>query len=659
MKLAKMCVVGMLLVATVANSQINTYQDFVNEFNTLEKQSLFEQVKFKTQEQANTLLGSPLSNQYNLRYTRLELTVNPAVRAIQQGKVTHYYTANQDLNLLKFDLVNDLTVDSVKRGNTNFTFTHSQDTVSITLANTVNTNQLDSVSIYYHGVPGNSGFGASFTVDFNGNTPIMSTLSQPYGARDWWPTKQTLNDKIDSVDVYITCPSLYKVGSNGLLKASVVNGANTTYKWQHRYPIPAYLVAFAVSDYAVYSDFAPVSNGTVEILNYVYPSDLAEAQAQTPKTIEFMQLFDSLFCPYPFINEKYGHAQWNWGGGMEHQTMSFMGGFGFELVSHELAHMWFGDKITCGTWEDIWLNEGFATYLTGLSYEFVDPEWFPSWKELSHNSIISQPCGSVWVNDTTNSDRIFSSRLSYRKGSYLLHMLRYRLGDADFFQALRNYITDPALVFNYTQTQRLVYHLETQSGQNLTEFFNDWFYGEGFPIYTVNWTQLEDNTLILNVSQEPSCGGGPFFEGPVPFVVKNTSSNTSFSFNQTTQNQSFSFQLDYKIDSLLIDPLYWVVQQSEVNYQFPSDVLEEQILYANPNPANSVLTFTSQNPLTPITQISVYNTMGQLVAVKTLENPQTGQADINIEHLPTGYYVAGVQIGNTTQNIVRLRFAKN
>ncbi len=131
---------------------------------------------------------------------------------------------------------------------------------------------------------------------------------------------------------------------------------------------------------------------------------------------------------------------------MEHQTISFEGYFGEELLSHELAHQWFGNSITCASWSDIWLNEGFATYLSGIIIEKNDPaENWLAWKKDLINYICSEPGGSVYVQDTTSYQRIFDGRLSYSKGAMVLHMLRSELGDSIFFTSIKNYLNDPLL----------------------------------------------------------------------------------------------------------------------------------------------------------------------------------------------------------------------
>ena len=196
-------------------------------------------------------------------------------------------------------------------------------------------------------------------------------------------------DKIDSMDVFITTPLDQLAAGNGKLMSITEIDGKLVHHWRHRHPIVSYLVALAVTNYEAYSDFVYLTNGdSIEILNYVYPENLDQIKDATKSSIDIMTLFNDLVGTYPYADEKYGHAQFGWGGGMEHQTMSFMGSFSFNLQAHEMAHQWFGDKVTCGSWTEIWLNEGFATYLTGLTYEnFSTDEYWPLWKSSTRNSI--------------------------------------------------------------------------------------------------------------------------------------------------------------------------------------------------------------------------------------------------------------------------------
>src|SRR5690606_24841271 len=292
------------------------------------------------------------------------------------------------MNTITFELVDNMTVSQVTQRGTPLTFSqNNNDEVVITLPQMQNQNVLDSLSISYSGNPISSGFG-SFEVYTRNGDPVLWTVSEPFGAKAWWLCKQDLIDKIDMIDIFITTPRFnpsneeYVAVSNGLELGQTINGSNKTTHYKHQYPIPAYLVAIAVTNYAVYSHTVANNGNPFDIINYIYPEDLNYAQQRTPVTVDIMNLYTDLFEPYPYAEEKYGHAQFGWGGGMEHTTVSFMGGLSRGLIAHELGHQWFGDKVTCGSWQDIWLNEGFATYLAGMVIENLDGEAaFRSWKQ--------------------------------------------------------------------------------------------------------------------------------------------------------------------------------------------------------------------------------------------------------------------------------------
>ena len=521
----------------------------------------------------------------NFVYQRMEWEINPDTLFIR-GVVTTWFKSNvNNLDEIEFDLFSTMMVDSVLRNNQKLIFNQNQNKINITLPESLNNGQLDSVSVYYKGNPGSSESGA-FSKTKHNNVSNIWTLSEPYGAMEWWPCKQSLVDKIDSIDIIVTSPKAYRTASIGVLVSETVNNELRTMHWKHRFPIATYLIAVSVTNYASYSDYLELDDTRqIEILNYVYPENLNEAKEKTPRTVEIMHLFNDLIGEYPFASEKYGHAQFGWGGGMEHQTMSFMGGFSFGLVAHELSHQWFGDYITLGSWQDIWLNEGFASYLTGLAYEHIETEWWYTWKKANVERIVSMPGGSVFVTDTTDIGAIFSGRLSYSKGAYILHMLRWVLGDEDFYAGIKNYFNDPEIANGFARTYQLIEHMESAGDTTLTEFFNDWFYGEGFPIYSASYMPDKANSTKIVLSQITSHQSVDFFEMPVPVRVYNSNKTDSadFRLNNTTNNQEFFVEPGFKVAELKIDPDYWLVSKTEEIVGLPTiPAADNIIVYPNP-----------------------------------------------------------------------------
>lgn len=551
---------------------------------------------------------------YDLVYQRMEWNVDPAIKYIS-GKVTSYFKSKTDnLTEIGFDLDSLMTIDSVFYQNQKVQVKRNGDRFFIQFENPVSFGQIDSVSVFYQGEPEKqqTGFGA-FGMGIHDGFPVMWTLSEPYGAREWWPCKQSLTDKIDSIDVIVNTPELYRTASNGVVVEDTVEAGYRKMHWKHRHPIATYLVAIAVTNYATYSDWLELEDGRkIEILNYVYPEKLDQAKTETPITADIIGLYNRLIGEYPFADEKYGHAQFEWGGGMEHQTMSFMFNFNFNLVAHELAHQWFGDYITLGSWQDIWLNEGFATFLEGLAFENLKPEWWYRFRKLNVERIISQPGGSVFVKDTTNESVIFSSRLSYSKGAWLLHMLRWELGDEKFFNGLRSYYNDPAVANGFATTSQFVKHMETAGDTTLTEFFNDWFYGEGYPLYSAGYKNAGDGFYKISLSQTPSHPSVSFFEMPVPvrFYSEGKTDSVDFRLIHTQNDQDFTVKVDFPVDSMVIDPEYWLISKTVKVTGTPlvQDITE---FYVYPNPVQNKFSVVLPDGQ-PFRSIRIYSSAGQL-----------------------------------------------
>ena len=596
---------------------------------------------------------SSVTDNYDLKYHRFQWQVDPAVNYIQ-GVVTSYFVPTvPGFSEIDFDLANTLTVDSVIFQNNSVAFSQvAGDLLQVTLSSVVPAGQLDSVSVYYRGIPVGGGFGSfvQTTHDTLLHTPVIWTLSEPFGAKDWWPCKQSLNDKVDSIDVIVTTPWQYRVASNGLLIEEYQNGNDKVYHWQSHYPIAAYLVAIGVTDYFVYHNYLPLGNGdTLDILNYVYPEDSDYAQANTPDILSTIALYDSLTIPYPFAGEKYGHCEFGWGGGMEHQTMSFVVNFSHGLIAHECAHQWFGDFVTCGSWEDIWLNEGFATYMEALTEEFLFPANWYNWKSAIVNYVTSQPNGSVKCNDTTSVSRIFDGRLTYDKGAYLLHMLRWKLGDSLFFQALRDYLNDPMLSFNYAKTSDLINHLELTGGQNLSVFFDQWYVNQGYPTYQAEWKQ-QGNDLLVKLNQTQSDASVSFFEMPVPILFTDGTHDTTLVFDHTYSGQLFSATLGFTATNAVVDPDLWILSANDSTWYNPYLSVDELTtgnagILAYPNPAENVLHLELGGITTGNLDITIYDMTGNRVMNFPLKGKRT-TTGLDISLLPAALYYIEINNGN-------------
>ena len=546
-----------------------------------------------------------------------------------------------------------LIVDSVRQRNSALSFEHLNNSLKINFGSPETAGILDSVTIYYQGVPPTTGFG-SFVTNMHSGVPGMWTLSEPYGSRDWWPCKNGLDDKTDSIDVIITNPSQYSAASNGLRQSETIAGGDKITHWKHRYPIATYLVCMAVTNYAEFTDSVQIGNINLPMQTFCYPESLTSFQANTPLVLATLQYYSSVFGNYPFIKEKYGHVQFGWGGGQEHQTSTFIISPNEGLMSHELGHQWFGDKITCGSWQDIWLNEGFATHLASMDFEKKYPLTAIPTRKNEIANITSQPGGSVWVDDTTNVNRIFDGRLSYRKGSHLLYMLRWKLGDSIFFKGIRKYFNDSTLSFGFAKTGDLERNLEAASGIDLKEFFDDWFYGQGYPSYNVQWTQIGNDYVKINISQATSHPSVSFFALPVALQFKNATQQKTVIVDNKFNDEIFFRNIGFIADTVLVDPNYWLITKNNSSQKVNDNISGQNIVQVFPNPfANSfnvyLRNFTQQNGA-----LKIFNAQGQLFFRKNITINGSLFTEINTESFSRGVYILKIEAGNEVKFVKKI-----
>lgn len=634
MEIRKWSITGLVLfLFTGIYAQVEPNIENVCEVSCME--SMFRDEEFSGTER------SVVPHVYDIHYHELYLEIDPAVEMITGRVTTQFTVTGLNVDSIVFDLRNNMIVDSVKIVGipTSFAPLPGHGLKLVPLSTLVQGNVYTSI-VYYHGVPAN---GAFFDVHGATNTPVAWTLSEPYSARSWWPCKQSLTDKIDSVDIIVKTPDTYRTASNGVLQSEVIAGGFNTCHWKHKHKIPAYLISFAITNYVEFVQYSPYSpTDSIMILNYTYPETMASDMSVADQILDMFPVFNNLFGLYPYADEKYGHAVTEIGGGMEHTTMSTMGGFGYEVTAHELAHQWFGDLVTCGKWEDIWLNEGFATYCAGLIYENLhNTTWWPVWKNNNRNYIMSQPDGSVKVSDTTSVSRIFSSRLSYSKGAYVLHMLRWVMGDSTFFEGVNNYLYDPQLYYGFALTEHLKSHLEASHGSSLTYFFDDWFSGEGFPTYQIqmDYSTIGDGSVTFTLNQTQSHGSVSFFELPVPLKLFGPfGQDTTVVLNNTLNGEQFTVFPGFWVDSVHFDPEMWIVAKlGSLTIGIEDEATLEVQMY--PNPVENFLNVQLGDQVNQM-NLSVYDMTGRLVMKPSLGAGSLYQVDTR--QLPVGTYLVEV-----------------
>ncbi len=611
----------------------------------------------------------PGDSQIDITYYKLNLniTYNPPYL---RGIVTvNGRPAKDKSSSLYLDLRYGFKVNSVKsKGQLlNFSLT-SDDRINITLDKTYQNYEEFSIEIDYEGVPFNSGgIGGSFVFR---TTPysqqVIWTLSQPYGAKDWWPSKDTPGDKADSSDVWITADPYFVSVSNGVLKEVVTNQDGTkTYKWKNHYPISNYLISLAMTNYYEYqTQFEYEPGKFMPVVHYVYPEVFASQQTNLDRTNDMLRIYSEMFGPYPYPKEKYGHAQCGFGGGMEHQTISSMGGFGESLVAHELAHQWFGDKVTCKNWENIWLNEGFATYSDKLYHQkkYGDVTFMNQMNTVLNSAKTSS--GTIYVQNINSVSEIFSSARSYNKGAAVLHMLRGIIGDDKFFQTLKEYLAEPGLSYNVAVTQDFQRIAERVSGQNLNYFFQQWIYGASYPKYTFGWRteQISGNSYNLIVRAKQQSNTNPlFFTMPIQIYYSTPFETKTITVFNDQQEQGWVIPVNGNPNSVQFDPNNWILKDVlAITSLNEESIPVEFALFQNyPNPFNPNTVIGFQLPVGSYTQLKVFDILGREVAKLVDEYRQAGsyKETFHEKSLPGGIYFYSLKAGNfsSTKKMILLK----
>ena len=499
----------------------------------------------------------PSQESYDVLHYVLDIDIDPwnADRVIDGTVELSFEPVGPTVYEIELDLADNMSVSGVDR--TGFgaqPFDHAGDRLALALDPPLHAGEVATIAVHYHGTPIPEGFGG-FGIYWDRTPPVVWTLSEAEEARAWWPCKDRPDDKA-TADISITMDTLFTVGSNGLLQSIIDNGdGSATHSWSIGYQIPSYLVAITATDFVLIEDsYELLAGGTLPLTYYTWPETVAEATEDVTVIPGMLAIFEAEWGDYPYAQEKYGHAEFPWGGAMEHATLTsygsglYTGTHYFDwIVAHELAHQWWGDLVTCGTWADIWLNEGFATWGEAIWVEGLQGES----AYLDYMQATARPsfAGSIYAPDYT-----FNSTV-YDKGAWVLHMLRGIVGRETTVEILRSwgetYAHDSAVTAQFTELSATV------AGENLDWFFDPWLYEPGRPSYDyiVDLTALPgDSTRVELEIRQTQNGVNPY---RMPITLRLDRSGSPDLFTTVVDSatvQQFLFDVDGTVTALEPDP---------------------------------------------------------------------------------------------------------
>ncbi|MCF7807622.1 MAG: T9SS type A sorting domain-containing protein [Candidatus Marinimicrobia bacterium] len=599
---------------------------------------------------------------YDVKYYDLDFRLDIAKQVVYGKTEIHLESTIQDLRTVRVDLAANLFVESVYHNAASFS--RSGDVLIMQLDRAYVPGKPIKIGISYRGTPAGGGFqGFLFSTQDGSSTgiPIVSTLSEPYGARTWWPCKDVPTDKADSVRISITADGTLTAVANGLLESVTDNdNGSKTWVWKHSYPITTYLVSIIVTEYSYWNEMYHFADGDSMLLEYwMYPSKLnTSSQNRWNRTEGMLDIFNEAYGKYPFHEEKYGMAEFGWVGAMEHQTCSSMGNSGENTIAHELAHQWWGDLVTCTNFHHIWINEGFATYSEALY-------WGEKYGEPAYHSHMASKdmtyTGSIYRNDTTSVNSIFNY-IVYGKGSWALHMLRHITGDEAFFQILADY--REAYKYSHASTEDFQSVAESVYGESLEWFFDPWIYGTGRPHYLWSWhvknpeaTESWEIRVDLKQTQYKTASS---FDMPIDFYFWNDQRDTTVVLFNSKNTEYFTFDLDFKPANAELDPEGWILKHVTQTLHIDDTMASPEefvLLDAYPNPFNPKVTIPYSIFAATEGQLEIYDMSGHLVYSHPIVHQHAGNhshewnaADEMGNNLSSGIYLVRIW---TTQGVSR------
>lgn len=531
-----------------------------------------------TTEQSYTLQEetTPTDTAYDVHFYRINVEVD-VNRPYIKGNTECRFNVQMPTNTIQLNFTNELTIDKIE-GSVPLQFSHKQDIIQINFKKTIQPNQKPWVRIFYSGeavTKSDSRVTKGLVYEKHGDAPLITTLNTPFLSHLWFPCKDDISDKADSVFVDITIPDttinnqpLMGI-SNGKLAYEVKRRGNKkTFKWRHRYPIAPCYVFMVISNFKkIESHFRDKKGEGYPLEYYVFEEDYNASKKNIDKIPEVLAFFSERFGDYPFAKEKFGLIQIGFYSGIETQTSPIVNNFKNErwmTIIHEIAHAWFGNSVSCENWQHVWLHEGFASYAEALWIEYDKGK-------RAYNRLMKQyeyyQGGNLYGEATQNPFQVYKG-ITYSKGAYVLHILRGILGNEVFFKSLKTFANAPEYKYKNATIEDFQKVCETVSGKELGYFFKEWVYGEAFPTYNYSFYEdAREKTVTLDLYQTQQRGVPSFFTMPIQFKAELKYKDTIFTVWNNKPEQTWYLNFTQPVKNIVLDPNQWILKEiSSVKY---------------------------------------------------------------------------------------------
>lgn len=513
----------------------------------------------------------------DVRHIKLEIAIDPAARRIEGTAHTTFAPINDGLPHVEFDAV-EMEITGVQVGGRRARYTYDGQRLRIELGGRRKAGEELTTSVSYRAQPRRGLYFVGPDEGYPDKPVHVWSQGQDEDSRHWFPCFDFPNELATS-EVIVTVPKPLIAVSNGELRSVRERGTARTYHWFQAVPHVAYLTSVAVGDFA---EITQQVDG-VPVQYYVTKgreADARRALGRTPRMVRFFS--ERTGVPYPYAKYAQVFVADFIFGGMENVSATTLtenilhdrraapdvADQADSLVAHELAHQWFGDLLTCRDWAHGWLNEGFATYFDALFVEHdkgVDAFRY----EMRQNAEIylrddKQRYRRPIVDNVYHEPIDLFDRQFYEKGSWVLHMLRFELGDDLFWKAIRHYVAKHRGTSVTTPDfQRAI---EEATGRNLDAFFDQWVYGAGHPELTVSYAWDEDAKqakLTVKQTQSTEHKTAEVFRTPVGVDFTVGRRTESFRVRLTEREQSFYFPLPERPKLVRFDPGGWLLKTVE------------------------------------------------------------------------------------------------